>query len=104
MLDIELLGVAGVVVELLAVGQVASLGLALLSLQELGLVGMHLVVGAPLLGLALVLQVALELAGCQRVHHLRVVLHTEQAHLLALLLGERLLVAELWEWNRQMLL
>lgn len=100
MLDSELLGVAGVVVELVAVGEVASLSLTLFGLQELGLVGMDFVVGPLLLGLAFVLQVALEFAGCQRVHHLRVVLHAAQPHLLALLLQMGLLVAELWEGER----
>lgn len=95
MLDVELLRVTGVVVELVAVGEVTSLSLIPFCLQELGLVGMDFVVGPFLPGLALVLQVALELAGCQRVHHLGVVLHTAQPHLLALLLQMGLLVAEL---------
>ena len=97
MLDIELFRVAGIVVEFAAVGEVTGLGLTLLGLQELGLVGMDFVVGPVLLGLAFVLQVALELAGCQRVHHLGVVLHAAQPHLLALLLHMRLFVAELWK-------
>lgn len=97
MLDIELLRVTGVVVEPLAVGEVAGLGLTLPGQLELGLVGVDFVLRALLLGLALVLQVALEFAGCQRVHHLGVVLHTAQPHLLALLLQMGLLVAELWE-------
>lgn len=65
MLDIELLRVAGVVVELLAVGEVTSLSLTLLGLQELRLVSMDFVMGALLLGLTFILQVALEFAGCQ---------------------------------------
>lgn len=76
MLDCELLRVAGVVVEFVAVGDVAGLGLTLLGQQELGLVWPHVVTSAILLGLALVLQVALKLAGSQGVDHLRVVLHT----------------------------
>lgn len=100
MLDIELLGVTGVVVELVAVGEVTSLSLTLFGLQELRLVSMDFVVGPLLLGLAFVLQVALEFAGCQRVQHLRVVLHTAQTHLLALLLQMGLLVAELREEER----
>lgn len=100
MLDIELLGVTGVVVELAAVGEVTSLSLTLFGLQELRLVGMDFVVASVLLGLAFVLQVALEFAGCQRVHHLRVVLHTAQSHLLTLLLQMGLLVAELWEGEK----
>lgn len=95
MLDVELLRVTGVVMELVAVGEVTSLSLIPFSLQELGLVGVDFVVGPFLPGLALILQVALELAGCQRVHHLGVVLHTAQPHLLALLLQMGLLVAEL---------
>lgn len=92
-LDVELLGVTGVVVQPAAVGEVTRLSLTLLGLQELGLVSVHLVVAPVLLGLPLVLQVALELAGCQGVHHLRVVLHTAQPHLLPLLLQVRLPVA-----------
>lgn len=49
MLDVELLGVAGVVVELAAVGEVAGLGLTLFGLQELGLVSVDFVVGPVLL-------------------------------------------------------
>jgi len=94
-LDVELLEVTGVVVKLLAVGQVAGLCLALLGLLELRLVGVHLEAGALLPGLPLVLQVALQLAGRQRVHHLGVVLHAAQPHLLALLLQVGLLVADL---------
>lgn len=93
MLDIELLGVTGVVVELVAVGEVTSLSLALFGLQELWLVSMDFVVSPVLLGLTFILQVALEFAGCQRVHHLRVILHTAEPHLLALLLQMGLLVA-----------
>lgn len=104
MLDVELLGVTGVVVELVAVGEVAGLSLALFSLQELGLVGMDFVVAPFLLGLAFILQVALEFAGCQRVHHLRVVLHAAQPHLLALLLQMGLLVAELQEGERDLIM
>lgn len=100
MLYIELLGVTGVVMKLVAVGEVTSLSLTLFGLQELGLVSMDFVVGPLLLGLAFVLQVALEFAGCQRVHHLRVVLHTAQPHLLAFLLQMGLLVAELREEER----
>lgn len=100
-LDIELLGVAGVVVELLAVGEVTGLSLTLLGLQELGLVSVDFVVRAILLGLTFVLQVALEFAGCQRVHHLGVVLHAAQPHLLALLFQMGLLVMELLEGERQ---
>lgn len=102
MLDIELLRVTGVVVELVAVGEVTSLSLILFSLQELGLVGMDFVMGPLLLGLALVLQVALEFAGCQRVHHLWVILHTAQPHLQALLLQMGLLVAELRGGRRRL--
>lgn len=97
MLEIELFGVTGVVVELVAVAEVTGLRLTLLGLQELRLVSMDFVVGVVLLGLAFILQVALELAGGQRVHHLRVILHTAQPHLLALLLQMGLLVAELLE-------
>ena len=97
MLDVELLGVAGVVVELAPVSEVTSLSLTLSGLQELGLVCMDLVVGALLLGLTRVLQVALEFAGCQRVHHLGVVLDTAQPHLLALVPQMGLLVTELSE-------
>lgn len=93
MLDIELLGVTGVVVELVAVGEVTSLSLALFGLQELWLVSMDFVVSPVLLGLTFILQVALEFAGCQRVHHLRVILHAAEPHLLALLLQMGLLVA-----------
>lgn len=100
MLDVELLGVAGVVVELAAVGEVTGLSLTLFGLQELGLVAMDFESAPLLLGLALVLQVALQFAGCQGVHHLRVVLHTAQPHLLALLLQVRLPVAELREAER----
>lgn len=95
MLDVELLGVTGVVVELVAVAEVTGLSLTLLGLQELGLVGVDFELAPVLLGLAFVLQAALEFAGCQRVHHLRVVLHAAQPHLLALLLQMGLLVAEL---------
>lgn len=97
MLDVELLGVAGVVVELVAVGHVAGLSLVPLRLQELGLIGVDFVVGTFLLGLALVLQVALQFAGRQGVHHLGVVLHAAQPHLLALLLQVGVFVAELQE-------
>lgn len=100
MLDVELFRVAGVVVELVAVGEVTGLRLTLFGLQELRLVSMDFVVGAFFLGLAFVLQVALELAGRQRVHHLRVVLHTAQPHLLALLLQMRLLVVDLLKGER----
>lgn len=93
MLDIELLGVTGVVVELVAVGEVTSLSLALFGLQELWLVSMDFVVSPVLLGLTFILQVALEFAGCQRVHHLGVIFHAAQPHLLALLLQMGLLVA-----------
>lgn len=99
-LDVELLGVTGVVVELTAVGEVTGLSLTLSGLQELGLVGVHFVVAAVLLGLAFVLQVALEFAGCQRVHHLRVVFHAAQPHLLALLLQVGFPVAELWDGEK----
>lgn len=85
MLEIELFGVTCVVMELVAVAEVTGLCLTLLGLQELRLISMDFVVGALLLGLAFILQVALELAGSQRVHHLRVILHTAQPHLLALL-------------------
>lgn len=102
MLDVELLRVAGVVVELVAVGEVARLSLTLFSVQKLGLVGVDFVMGSFVLGLAFVLKVALEFAGCQRVHHLRVVLHAAQAHLLALLLQMGLLVAALEEGERDL--
>lgn len=85
-LDIELFRVTGVVVELVAVGEVTSLSLTLFGLQELRLVGVDFVVTTLLLGLTFILQVALKFACCQRVHHLRIVLHTAQPHLLALLL------------------
>lgn len=103
MLDVELLGVTGVVVELVAVGNVATLSLALFRVQEFGLVGVHFVAGLFLLRLAFVLQVALEFAGCQRVHHLRVVLHAAQPHLLALLFQMGLLVAELQDGEKDLL-
>lgn len=93
--DVKLLGVAGVLVQPLAVGVVAGLRLALLGLQELRLVGVQLELRAHLVELLLVLGVALELAHGQRVHHLGVVLHAQQPHLLALALHERLFVAEL---------
>lgn len=96
-LDIELLRVAGVVVELVAVGHVAGLSLVPLSLEELGLIGVNFVLGTLLPGLALVLQVALQFAGRQGVHHLGVVLHAAQPHLLALLLQVGVFVAELQE-------
>ena len=96
-LDVELLRVTGVVVELAAVREVTRLSLTLFGIQELGLVGVHFEVSAVLLGLPFVLQVALELAGCHIVHHLRVVLHTAQPHLLPLLLHMGLFVAELRE-------
>lgn len=96
-LDVELLGVAGVVVELVAVGHLAGLSLVPLRLQELGLIGMDFVVGPLLLGLALVFQVALQFAGRKGVHHLGVVLHAAQPHLLALLLQVGVFVAELQE-------
>lgn len=96
-LDVELLGVAGVVVELVAVDHVAGLSLVPLCLQELGLIGVDFVVGTLLLGLALVLQVALQFAGRQGVHHLGVVLHAAQPHLLALLLQVGVFVEELQE-------
>lgn len=99
MLDVELFGVTGVVVELVAVGDVTSLSLALSGLQELGLVSVHFVLAAFLLGLTFVLQVALEFAGRQRVNHLWVVLHTAQPHLLALLFQMALLVEQLVEEN-----
>lgn len=96
-LDVELLRVTGVVVELAAVREVTRLSLTLFGIQELGLVGVHFEVSAVLLGLPFVLQVALELASGHIVHHLRVVLHTAQPHLLPLLLHMGLLVAELRE-------
>lgn len=95
MLDVELLGVTGVVVEPVAVGDVTGLSLTLFSLQELGLVCVDFVVGPVLLGLAFVLQVALQFAGCQGVHHLGVILHTAKPHLLAPLLQVGLFVVEL---------
>lgn len=97
MLDGELLGVTGVVMELVPVGEVAGLSLTFLGMLELGLVGADFVVGVLFLGLTGVLQVALEFAGCQGVHHLGVILHTAQAHLVALVLQMRLLVAILLE-------
>lgn len=96
MLDIELLGVTGVVMKLAAIGEITSLSLTLSGLQELRLVGMDFVVTMLLLGLTFILQVALKFACSQRVHHLRIILHTAQPHLLALLLQMGLLVAELW--------
>lgn len=98
--DVELLRVTGVVVEFVPVGDVAGLRLTLPSLQELGLVGVDLVVAPLLFGLAFVLQVALEFAGSQRVHHLGVVFHAAQPHLLALLFQVGLLVAELQRAGR----
>lgn len=98
-LDVELLGVTGVVVELVPVGEVTGLSLALLGVQELGLVRADFVVSSLLLRLTRVLQVALEFAGCQGVHHLWVILHTAQAYLVALVLQMRLLVAKLLENN-----
>lgn len=95
MLDVELLGVTGVVVEPVAVGDVTGLSLTLFSLEELGLVCVDFVVGPVLLGLAFVLQVALQFAGCQGVHHLGVILHTAKPHLLAPLLQVGLFVVEL---------
>lgn len=97
MFDVELLGVAGVVVELVPVSEVTSLSLTLFGLQELGLVCMDFVVGALLLGLTCVLQVALEFAGCQRVYHLGVILDTAQPNLVALVLQMGLLIKELLE-------
>lgn len=101
--EVELLGVAGVVVQPLAVAEVAGLRLALLGLQELGLVGVHLELRAHLVELLLVLCVALELAHGQRVHHLGVVLHAQQTHLLALTLHECLFVAELKGFREKLL-
>lgn len=95
MFDRELLRVTGVVVKFTAVGDVAGLGLTLLGQQELRLVWPYVVVGALLLGLTFVLQVALKLACSQGVNHLGVVLHTAEPHLLALLLQVGLLVAVL---------
>lgn len=83
MLDVELLGVTCVVVQPVAVGDVTSLGLTLFGLHELRLVGVNFVVAPVLLGLTFVLQVALQLAGCQRVHHLGVILNAAKPHLLA---------------------
>lgn len=102
MLDVELLGVAGVVVELVAVGEVARLSLTLFRVQKLRLVGVDLVMGLFVLGLPLVLKVALEFAGCQRVHHLGVILDAAQPHLLALLLQMGLLVAALDEGEQDL--
>lgn len=99
MLDVELLGVTGVVVELVPVGKVTGLSLTLLGMQELGLVRADFEVSSILLRLTCVLQVALEFAGCQGVHHLWVILHTAQAYLVALVLQMRLLVAKLLDNN-----
>lgn len=95
MLDVELLGVTGVVVQPVAVGDVTSLSLTLFGLQELRLVSVDFVVGPVLLGLTFVLQVALQFAGCQRVHHLGVILYAAKPHLLAPLLQVGLFVVEL---------
>lgn len=54
MLDIELFGVTGVVVELVSIGEVTSLSLALFGVQELGLIWADVVVGTFLLGLTFV--------------------------------------------------
>lgn len=95
MLDVELLGVAGVVVQSVAVGDVTGLSLTLFGLQELRLVRVDFVVGPVLFGLTFVLQVALQFAGSQRVHHLGVILHAAKPHLLAPLLQVGLSVVEL---------
>lgn len=97
MLDVELLGVTGVVMELVAVAEVTGLSLTLFGLQELRLVRKGFVVATLLFGLTFILKVALKFACCQRVHHLRIILHTAQPHLLALLLQVGLLVVELWD-------
>lgn len=54
MLDIELFGVTGVVVELVSIGEVTSLSLALFGVQELRLIWADVVVGMFLLGLTFV--------------------------------------------------
>lgn len=95
MFDIELIRIAGVVMKLLAIVDVAELSLALLSIQELGLISVHLKLRACLLELLLVLVVALELPNSQRMSHLGVILNAKEAHLMALILHKCLLIAEL---------
>lgn len=63
--DVELVRITGVVVEMLAIVDVAELSLALLSMLEIRLVGMDLKLRACLLGLLLVQVVALELPYSQ---------------------------------------
>lgn len=63
--DIELVRITGVVMEMLAIVDVAELSLALLSMLEIRLVGMDLKLRACLLGLLLVHVVALELPYSQ---------------------------------------
>lgn len=65
MFDVELVRITGVVVEMLAIVDVAELSLALLSMLEIRLVGMDLKLRACLLGLLLVQVVALELPYSQ---------------------------------------
>lgn len=95
MFDIELIRIAGVVMKLLAIFDVAELSLALLSIQELGLISVHLKLRACLLELLLVLVVALELPNSQRMSHLGVILNAKEADLMALILHKCLLIAEL---------
>lgn len=94
-LDVELVRIAGVVMKLLAVVDVAKLSLALLSVLELRQVSVDLKLRACLLELLLVLVVTLELPYSQRVSHLGVVLNAEEAHLMALLFDKCLLIAKL---------
>lgn len=91
----QLLGVTGVAVQVLPVAAVAGLRLAAPRLQEFGLVCVQPVLRAALLRLLLVLVAALQFADGQRVPDAGVVLHAEGPHLVALLLHECLLVAEL---------
>lgn len=95
MFNVELIRIAGVVMKMLAIVEVAELSLALLSMQELRLVTMDLKLRACLLELLLVLVVALQLPYSQRVSDLGVILNTEEADLLTLPFDKCLLVAEL---------
>jgi len=60
MFDVELIRITGVVMEMLAIVDIAELSLALLSMLEIRLVDMDLKLRACLLGLLLVRVVALE--------------------------------------------
>lgn len=95
MFDIKLIRIAGVVMKLLAIVDVAELSLALLSMQEIRLVSVDLKLRACLLGLLLVFVVALELPNGQRMSHLGVIFNAKEANLMALVLHKCFLIAEL---------